>query len=157
MDVLSMTSKYREDLLKFIRPILDDRSYIWVRNLITDINHKIVAGDIEFIQAHAIVMYRNIIPFFKHYCAELTASGTLYTFYSCSIELGVRSIGNEIETYEQFQEDIDMEDWSLVDIETIKHFDILTAQKIIKQKFEFDEADEIWAGGLYALETLDFL
>lgn len=157
MDVLSMTSKYREDLLKFIRPILDDRSYIWVRNLITDINHKIVAGDIEFIQAHAIVMYRNIIPFFKHYCDELTASGILYTFYSCSIELGVRSIGNEIETYEQFQEDIDMEDWSLVDIETIKHFDILTAQKIIKQKFEFDEADEIWAGGLYALETLDFL
>lgn len=157
MDVLSMTSKYREDLLKFIRPILDDRSYIWVRNLITDINHKIVAGDIEFIQAHAIVMYRNIIPFFRHYCAELTASGILYTFYSCSIELGVRSIGNEIETYEQFQEDIDMEDWSLVDIETIKHFDILTAQKIIKQKFEFDEADEIWAGGLYALETLDFL
>ena len=157
MDVLSMTSKYREDLLKFIRPILDDRSYIWVRNLITDINHKIVAGDIEFIQAHAIVMCRNIIPFFKHYCAELTASSILYTFYSCSIELGVRSIGNEIETYEQFQEDIDMEDWSLVDIETIKHFDILTAQKIIKQKFEFDEDEEIWAGGLYTLETLDFL
>lgn len=157
MDVLSMTSKYREDLLKFIRPILDDRSYIWVRNLITDINHKIVAGDIEFIQAHAIVMYRNIIPFFKHYCAELTSSSILYTFYSCAVELGVRSIGNEIETYEQFQEDIDMEDWGLVDIETIKRFDILTAQKIIKQKFEFNEVDEIWAGGLYALETLDFL
>lgn len=157
MDVLSMTSKYREDLLKFIRPILDDRSYIWVRNLITDINHKIVAGDIEFIQAHAIVMYRNIIPFFKHYCTELTPSSILYTFYSCAMELGVRSIGNEIETYEQFQEDIDMEDWSFVDISTIKRFDILTAQKIIKQKFEFDEADEIWAGGLYVLETLDFL
>lgn len=157
MDVLSMTVKYREDLLKFIRPVLDDRSYIWVRNLITDINHKIVAGDIEFIQAHAIVMYRNIIPFFKHCCTELTSSGILYTFYSCAIELGIRSIGNEIETYEQFQEDIDMEDWGLVDIETIKRFDILTAQKIIKQKFEFNEVDEIWAGGLYALETLDFL
>lgn len=157
MDVLSMTAKYREDLLKFIRPVLNDRSYIWVRNLITDINHKIVAGDIEFIQAHAIVMYRNIIPFFKHYCTELTSSSILYTFYSCAIELGVRSIGNEIETYEQFQEDIDMEDWGLVDIETIKRFDMLTAQKIIKQKFEFKEDEEIWAGGLYALETLDFL
>lgn len=157
MDVLSMTAKYREDLLKFIRPVLDDRSYIWVRNLITDINHKIVAGDIEFIQAHAIVMYRNVIPFFKHYCSELNASCVLFTFYSCAIELGVRSLGNEVETYEQFQEDIDMEDWSLIDVTTIKRFDILTAQKVIKQQFEFEEDEEIWAGGLYTLETLDFL
>ena len=80
MDVLSMTVKYRENLLKFIKPILSDRSYIWVRNLISDINHKIISADTDYIAAQAILMYRNIIPFFKTYCTELTPSSILSSF-----------------------------------------------------------------------------
>lgn len=157
MDVLSMTAKYRENLLKFIKPILSDRSYIWVRNLISDINHKIISADTDYIAAHAILMYRNIIPFFKTYCTELTPSSILFTLYSCAIELNIRKLGDEVETYDDFQMDIDMEDWPYVTTENIRYFDIRTAQLMIRQQVTGEVNEEIWAGGLCSLQTMDFM
>lgn len=157
MDVLSMTAKYRENLLKFIKPILSDRSYIWVRNLISDINHKIISADTDYIAAHAILMYRNIIPFFKTYCTELTPSSILFTLYSCAIELNIRKLGDEVETYDDFQMDIDMEDWPYVTTENIRYFDIRTAQLMIRQQVTGEVDEEIWAGGLCSLQTMDFM
>lgn len=157
MNVLSMTAKYRENLLKFIKPILSDRSYIWVRNLISDINHKIISADTDYIAAHAILMYRNIIPFFKTYCTELTPSSILFTLYSCAIELNIRKLGDEVETYDDFQMDIDMEDWPYVTTENIRYFDIRTAQLMIRQQVTGEADEEIWAGGLCSLQTMDFM
>ena len=48
-----------------MEPILSGRSYIWVRNLVSDINRKIITMDSDYISAQAIIMYRNIVPFFK--------------------------------------------------------------------------------------------
>ena len=157
MDVLSMTVKYRENLLKFIKPILSDRSYIWVRNLISDINHKIISADTDYIAAQAILMYRNIIPFFKTYCTELTPSSILFTLYSCAIELNIRKLGDEVEAYDDFQMDIDMEDWPYVTAENIKYFDIRTAQLMIRQQVTGEVDEEIWAGGLCSLQIMDFM
>jgi hypothetical protein len=156
MDVLSITTKYREDLLKFVKPILSEKAYIWVKNLMSDINHKVVSSDNEYISVKALIMYRNIIPFFKGYCSELTASSILFTLYACAVELNVRNVGDVIESYEEFQEDIDMEDWGFVTEKTIKDFDILVAELLIR-KYSTNEDVEIWAGGLYTLQTMDFI
>lgn len=157
MDVLSMTNKYRENLLKFFKPILDDRSYIWVRGIISDINHKIISGDNEYIAGHAMVMYRNIIPFLKDYCDEITPAVVLYLFYSCAIQLGIRKLGDEVEELPEFQDGMDMEDWQEVTNTDLWKFDVYGAQTILERNLKGESVGNIWSGGLYSLHTLDFL
>lgn len=157
MDVLSITTKYREDLLKFVKPYLTEKAYVWVRNLMSDVNHKVIASGDEYVPVKALVMYRNIIPFFKEYCSELTASSILFTLYVCAIELKVRSLGDEVESFEEFQEDIEMDDFAYVTEKSINDFDIITAEFLIQQYSTGEKKEDIWAGGLYALQTLDFI
>jgi hypothetical protein len=156
MDVLSMTVAYRENILKYVKPMLDERSNIWVRKVLSDINKKIITVDNDYIAAHAILMYRNFTKFFEEFCTDVTPSAILFTLYACAIQLGVRHLGDEVETYEQFQDNIDMEDFEKVDVETVKEFDIRSAIEIIYSRTS-DEPREIPACGLYTLELLDFI
>ena len=151
MDMLNMTTEYRQNILKFIKPILDDKSYIWVGNLMSSINKAIVKDKGEFFISHALVMYKNFIPFMQRYCLEITPTAILYSLYTCAVELGLKKIGDEVESYQQFLQDIDETDYSNCDEETLKRFDMLMAMKLIAGE------EKLFACGLYTLETMEFL
>ncbi len=159
MDVLSITSAYRENLCKFVRTYLDDKSYIWVRTLMSDLNKKVMLGPSDYIWAQSILMLRNFVPFFRDYCDEVTPGGILYTLYSCAIQLGVRKIGDSVEKLEQFIDDIDMEDWNQVNEQIINNFDVRAASCLVLKAYRgcSEEGCEVWGGGMYTLQTMDFL
>jgi hypothetical protein len=136
--------------------MLSEKAFIWVRNLLSEINRSVVSIDNEWLSARVVLMYRNIFPFMKDYCTNANSFTILYTLYSCAIQLGVRNLGDEVESFSEFQDFVDTDDWSLVTREDITRFDIRTAQ-ILVAGYAGAEHNEISGGGLYSLETIDFI
>lgn len=156
MDTLSISKEYRENLLKFVRPYLSEGSFIWTRNLLNDINKKIVVCDNDYIAAHSLLMYRNIVKFFRKFCTTLDVGTILLTLYICAIELGIRKLGDEIEYYEEFTDNVDMDDWCDVTYDTIVDFDMVTVMHLISNRIG-KERREVFAGGINSLQVLDFV
>lgn len=159
MDMLSLTSTYRDNLFKFVRPYLNDDSYIWVRNLMTDINKCMTLHSTDTKVAQCILVLKNFVPFFRDCCDEITAGGLLYTLYSCAVQLGVRKLGDAVESLTQFRDEVDMEDWNMVNEVILNNFDVRAASTLVLKSYNgySEEGQEVWGGGVYTLQTMDFL
>lgn len=162
MDVLNITSSYRTELCTWIQTYLKGDAYLWSRKVISDINHTVVSMDKDYVAAQAILMYRNFIRFFNDHCDEVTGSNILFTLYICAIELGVRDFGDDVEQLPEFKEIIEEDDWKQMDKEHVHMFDMRQAAMLINKYYgvereEADDSNRVWGGGLYTLQTIDFL
>ena len=116
MDVVTYTQHKRLDVLNYIKPIVSFESYSWVQSLFNDINKKMVVEKDDEFSAKVLSMYQNILDFFQQYVANLNAGSILFTFYMCSLELGVRGYNDSVTTLKEFTDYIDTSNISELNI-----------------------------------------
>lgn len=155
MNAFELTNNCRTELLAYVKSILDGKSYVWVNNLLSDINKKMLINEDAVFNASVIMMYKNMKKFFTKYCKNVIPSNILLSFYVCALELGLKKLGDEIESFSQFTEDVDLDDWSKVTVNDIKKFDIETNMLVLRKSLGYDDVD-IRACGICTLQALDF-
>lgn len=156
IDVVSSMAAARGEILTFAKSVLDDSSMKWIRELLSEINKQALRGDDEFC-AKALPLYRNVLRFFNDFCDEVTPGGILATFYISAIELGVRDVGDSCETLQQFVDEVDMEDWNLMDKEYAIKFDIRSSVLLSQKWLGISTDSALWAGGLITMNALSII
>ena len=156
LDIVTETSNKRGELLSYIKSKVSESSYIWARNLLADITKKVLTQKNDEFSIRVYPLYKNCVKFFTEYCSEVTPGGILLTLYLCAIELGVRSVGDSVESLEEFIDEIDMEDWDCMNLEAAINFDLVAAT-LVTQKYLGMDSDDIFACGLHTLNLIDFV
>lgn len=158
MDYLSLTNKYRERLCEYLKSHLGQDEYIWARRLISDMNRRLIYFEEDDNPAHIMILYKNFQPYFER-IRNVTASDLLLTLYMCSIQLGFRELGDVVESYPQFIDGVDMDDWANVDKNTIYKFDLYQALMLVNNALghDVDAEDRFYACGIHTLQTMDFI
>lgn len=157
IDVVSKMATARGELLLFVRDILDDSSMKWLRELMSDINKDVVKEGNDDFAASVWPLYKNALRFFKEYCTEVTPAGILVTFYISAIELGVRSVGDYVESLPQFTDEVDMEDWDLMSMEYAVKYDMVACAMLTKKWVGMEDDVYLWAGGLHTMSALNLI
>jgi hypothetical protein len=156
MDVVTYTQHKRLDILNYIKPILSFESYSWVQSLFNDINKKMVVEKDDAFSAGVLSMYQNILDFFQQYIVNLNAGSILFTFYMCSLELGVRGYNDSVTTLKEFTDYIDTSNISELNIEHIVKIDSNTLHIITGKYLGQEMSEEIWTGGLLTLNAIGY-
>lgn len=156
--MVEATVQYRTEFIKYVSGILSPQSCVWVKKLFSSINKMLLTNDIE-VCSKVYPMYKNILRFVRDYCDECEPANILLTLYICGIELGVVSLGDEVETYKEFTESVDMEDWALMTAEDIVRVDMRSECALIARVTSIDPDDypTIQFGGLRAISLLDYM
>lgn len=123
MDLLNSLSEYRNELLFFIRPYLSNKSYAWCRNTLNKIVRNSMVGTNDNTICKEIIALKNFIVFFRDYTSEITPCGILMTLYMVSLQLGQKEFRDVVETFEDFIEQTDIDEWKQMDINAINSFD----------------------------------
>jgi len=153
MNALKSTTDYRQKALDYMKPILCSNSYIWVNNVFSVINKRVLTRKDDKFEANAILFYTNLVDFLDKHVTDISSGKVLLTVYTCAIELGVCELGDEVETYMDFKEEVDMDDWRQMTVETIKNFDMVITTKLMQNVYA-NEKYEIIGGGLLSLNTV---
>lgn len=158
IDIVKGMEKARNELLTYSKDILDADSYIWLRKLLSDFNRITLREDNYEFTVKIWPLYKNCVKFFKEYCSNVTPGSILVTFYISALELGVRKVGDSVETLAQFVDEVDMEDWDQMSVESARMFDMRTSELLICDRFgAYEGTIEIFAGGLHTMVTLDYI
>lgn len=155
IDIVKGMESARLELLSYVKGILDADSYIWLRKLMSDINKQTLKTEDDDFASRVWPLFNNCLLFFKEYCTDVTAGSILVTFYIAALELGVREVGDSVEQLKQFTDEVDMEDWDLMNVEYAVRFDIRTSLIISCGFFDICDDMEIFAGGLHTMMTID--
>lgn len=156
MDILSITIDSRTELIKFVTPLLDDKSYKWFRDTINLINKSVIGSEDISVAVKVYHFYNNIKKFFTEYCTDFDAASVLLTMYICAIQIGVRFINDEVESFKQFTDGVDLNDWKSLCSNDINLFD-LRMDLHIKHKHLSGEYQDIPACGLMTLQSIELL
>lgn len=154
MDLLNELSVYRNEVQEYIRPHLSNKSYVWCRGVLNDIVRSSMLGTRYGVVCKEIIALSNFKRFFEEHASDVTPGGIIVTLYIMAIQLGLKSLGDEVETYEEFIEQIDEDDWSLVDKDQINNFDLLMHAQVIENMI-YEGNNEITACGIKTLISIE--
>lgn len=153
MDLLSLTTRNRKELISFVSKTLNKESMLWVRNLINNLNRLIVETDDLELFNHVSSIYNYMLDFFLLYSSDLDAGSILLTFHICAVQLGLSDVHGSVEELQQFWESIDKDDWDKVTIEDLYSFDVRIDESILNYIRYGDELD-ISACGIVTLSRI---
>lgn len=157
LDIVTETSNKRGELLSYVKSKVSESSYIWTRNLLSDITKKVLTLKDDEFAIRVYPLYKNGLKFFTEVCDDVTPGGILLTMYLCALELGIRQVGDQVEKLDEFTAEIDMEDWGLMSVDVAVNFDLYTSTLLISKHSGMKDIVGIWAGGLHTLNLLDFV
>ena len=157
LDIVTETSNKRGELLSYIKSKVSESSYIWARNLLSDITKKVLTMKDDEFSIRVYPMYKNCLKFFTTACDEVTPGGILLTLYLCALELGIRKVGDSVEKLDEFTAEIDMDDWGLMNADVATNFDLYTSALLLQRQSGMAKENGVWACGLHTLNMLDFI
>ena len=157
LDIVTETSNKRGELLSYIKSKVSESSYIWSRNLLSDITKKVLTMKDDEFSIRVYPMYKNCLKFFTTVCDEVTPGGILLTLYLCALELGIRKVGDSVEKLDEFTAEIDMDDWGLMSADVATNFDLYTSALLLQRHSGMAKENGVWACGLHTLNMLDFI
>ena len=145
----------RKEFLGFCREKVSGSAYAWITNVVSSISKKFQSTKNDTFKEWVEFMYCNINDFFREYVTEVTDYGIVLTTYMCAIELGVKEFGDFIEEDPVFFNNIDMEDWKTMDLQTLENFDAGMCDQLIKRVVKNESYTvDITACGLYTLKFI---
>lgn len=153
MELLNELSNYRTEVLEYIRPHLSNKSYTWCRGVLNDIVRSASLGYKCDTVCKTIISLANFKKFFEVYASEITAGGILITIYAIGIQLGLRELGDSVEAYDEFIEQINEEDWKQVSKETITDFDLVMRMHLMENLIQ-GNIHEVLACGINTLVSV---
>ncbi len=151
MDILELTKNDRDELLKYLDGVLSFKAMKWARETMQKINDGVKRGDSKYI-ANVITFYRNIRTLLEDNISDTEECNVIFTFYLCALQLGVRKINDEVESFESFEMLVDKDDWKDSTPEIITRFDMYCYQQLTKQLL--GEEHNLACGGLITLSIL---
>jgi hypothetical protein len=157
MDTLNLTNSLRRDMITYVSNYLDNESMRWFRDTMSSINKRVM--EVEDFQLHVNVfnIYSNFVNFFEKYSTEVTASGILYTMYSCAVQLELDIDNDRFINLNQIQELFDKDDISLLNIRDIKDFDVMNYIEVVRSVRGYSNDEDILACGLTTLSALSLI
>lgn len=156
IDIITSTGNKRNEMLSYIKSKVSSDSYIWARNLISDITKKVMALKDDEFTIKVYPLYKNFKRFYTDVCTEVTPGCILLTLYIVAIELGLREVGDSVEQLPEFVDAIDMDDWDRMSYDTAISFDLYVESCIVANRFGAGD-NEIFACGLHTFGLLDFI
>lgn len=123
MDLLNSLSGYRNELLTFVRPYLSNQSYAWCRNTLNKIVRDSMVGTNDSLVCKEVIALRNFVIFFREHASDITPCGILMTLYMVSLQLGHKQFGDTVESFEDFKEQTDADEWKQMNIDAVNSFD----------------------------------
>lgn len=157
MNVIDLTVKERKSLLSYCKERLDERSYIWVRDLINKINYAAIndrCEDMDFL-IKCYEFYKGCEKFFRLFLTSKEDGNILLTLYIIGLQLNVKSFKDEIEKSPRFKRVVDMKDWSKVDISVLRDFDTASLIKVIRNNISSNDVLSVEACGIYTISYLN--
>ena len=153
MDLLEKLSMKRNEIQQYIKPILSDKSYLWCRSLLNDMVRNSMVNYQYDIVCKQILVLSNFKKFFEEYVTEVTPGGIITTLYLIAVQLRLRDLGDVIESYDEFIEDVDISELKPSDRDAVDIFDLSIHMSILENKI-YKSNNEIFAGGLNTLLLL---
>lgn len=153
MDLLEKLSMKRNEIQQYIKPILSDKSYLWCRSVLNDMVRNSMVNYQYDIVCKQILVLSNFKKFFEEYVTEVTPGGIITTLYLIAIQLRLRDLGDVIESYDEFIEDVDISELNPSDRDAVDIFDLSIHMSILENKI-YKSNNEIFAGGLNTLLLL---
>lgn len=157
LDIITATANKRNELLTYIKANVREESYVWARNLLSDMTKKVITMKDDEFTIRVYPFYKNVKFFFTDICTELSPGCILLTLYICAIELGIRTVGDSVEKLKEFTDEIDMNDWDTVDVSTAIDFDLRASTILTQKYFGMEDTGELYACGLNTLNLIDFV
>lgn len=153
MDLLEKLSMKRNEIQQYIKPILSDKSYLWCRSVLNDMVRNSMVNYQYDIVCKQILVLSNFKKFFEEYVTEVTPGGIITTLYLIAVQLRLRNLGDVIESYDEFIEDVDISELNPLDRDAVDIFDLSIHMSILENKI-YKSNNEVFAGGLNTLLLL---
>lgn len=157
IEVVERMSAKRAEFIAYCKEILSEESLLWVKRLFSNINRKVALEKDDEFAVKVWPMYCNMLSYVRDYVDNPCSGAILMTLYVCGIELGILTMGDEVEGFADFTDCIDMTDWSLVTYQDVVMFDFYCESIIMSRIANSDCDREIVAGGLMAVSVLDYV
>lgn len=157
LDIITATSNKRGELLSYVKGKVSEESYVWARNLLSDVSKKILTVKDDEFTIRAYPLYKNVKKFFTEVCSDVTPGCILLTLYLCSLELGIRKFGDPVESLKDFTEEVDSDDWSKMTLKEVIDYDLVAATLLTQKYLGMDVSDDLRACGLHTLNLMDFV
>ncbi len=148
------TQELRNNLIECIEPKLKPESLMWVRRFFAKVYKEMLVDGNEQLSVRSYPMFQNMKRFIEEFMEEETASNILCSLYICGIQLGILTLGDEVESLSDFKDGIDMDDWNLCAESDLLAVDLVTQNRIVNKAFGMEDAGSICIAGL---NTLNFL
>lgn len=158
IDIVESMTQQRTEFIKYCSDILSSESMLWVKRLFSNINKKIAIDKDDVLAVKVWPLYSGITKFFKDFADEVTAGSILLTLYICSIELGVLGFGDQVETFDDFTDFVDIDDWESVSYEDLLKLDLYSESVIVYRMVscDYDHGTVLFCG-LRTLSLLDYV
>ena len=153
MDLLEKLSMKRNEIQQYIKPILSDKSYLWCRSVLNDMVRNSMVNYQYDVVCKQILVLSNFKKFFEEYVTEVTPGGIITTLYLIAVQLRLRDLGDVIESYDEFIEDVDISELNPSDRDAVDIFDLSIHMSILENKI-YKSNNEVFAGGLNTLLLL---
>lgn len=124
MEAIKMINPYRDKIIDLVSKYSSEKVTIWVRKTLSLMIRKSFTVDNLYIQNRVALSIRNVYRYYKRFTNDEIGIFIAISLYMICIELDILNLGDEIESYDEFKEVTDEENWSNMSVAEVVGFDL---------------------------------
>lgn len=144
----------KNSLVSVIKEYVTFDSYKWIQDVLQKLNKAFLTSDNIKVDIASYTLYSAFEHYITNVMTDKSEINIILTIYIVGIQTGILELGNPIEQSSVFTDNIDMEDWQNITIDSLNMFDLRSNAIYVKHHYEKNKSLELGACGLMTLNTI---